>query len=284
MEFTLLFFIGVSLLPVMGLVRYIHNKKHQSDGLKAGLALLDQIQKLVLSCQQHRGLSNAVLQGDSNLKQQLLSVQQTIDALIYDGNKMGLKQFAQWLSFADHWPRLKMHTLSRDLPSQNLVRQHNVMIEGHLSLMDEIVRFYSLHTIMLDQVTRMSGLCLDTLRVAETVGQTRAIGSGVCARGECSGVDKISLNFLRISLMTTTESLFKELSSVENKELHVQFNTASHTVKRSVEHLLRALDDFVLVEGNTKIDSNEYFKIATKPIEELFSVYTMLLNYGQKVA
>lgn len=284
MGFTLTFFIGIGLLLMIGIARYFYDKKHQSNELKLGLNLLDQIQKLVLSCQQHRGLSNAVLQGDSNLKQQLLNVQQKIDVLIHEGNKMGFKKFAQWMSFADHWPRLKTHALNRDLPSQNLVRQHNVMIEGHLSLMDEIVRYYNLHTIMLDRVTRMSGLCLDTLRVAETVGQTRAIGSGVCARGTCSGVDKIALNFLRISLMATTEHLFEELSSVENKELHTQFNSASQSVKRSVERLLRALDEFVLIEGNTKIDSNEYFKIATKPIEELFSVYSMLLTYGQKTA
>lgn len=284
MEFTLLFFCITGFLVFIGIGRYLYDKKHDSDELKVGLAFLGQIQKLVLSCQQHRGLSNAVLQGNSDLKQQLINVQRTIDLLITEGNQLGFQKFAQWNSFADHWPRLKTHALNRDLQSQNLVRQHNVMIEGHLSLMDEIVRYYSLHKIMLDPVTRMAGLCLDTLRVAETVGQTRAIGSGVCARGECSGVDKISLNFLRISLMTTTEHLFKELSGIENKELHVQFNTASYTVKRSIEHLLRALDDFVLVEGNTKIDSNDYFKIATKPIDELFSVYSMLLNYGQKTA
>jgi len=284
MGFTLTFLLVVGVLISIGIARLIYDTNNHKKELKIGLVHLGHIQKLVLACQKHRGLSNAVLQGNVNLKQQLIGVQRNIDQLIAEGNQIGFKTFAQWSSFADHWPRLKTHALNRDLPSQNLVRQHNVMIEGHLSLMDEIVRYYELHTIMLDRVTRMSGLCLDTLRVAETVGQTRAIGSGVCARGECLGVDKISLNFLRISLMTTTEHLFEELSSVENKELHAQFNTASQTVKKSVEELLRVLDDAVLIDGHTKVDSNEYFNIATKPIEELFSVYSMLLSYGQKTA
>jgi hypothetical protein len=284
MGFTLTFLLGVGLLILIAVARYFYDKKHYSNEIKLGLNLLEHIQKLVLSCQQHRGLSNAVLQGDSSSKQQLLIVQQKIDGLIHDGNKIGFKNFAQWMSFADHWPRLKNHALNRDLASQNLVRQHNVMIEGHLSLMDEIVRYYNLHTIMLDRVTRMSGLCLDTLRVAETVGQTRALGAGVCARGTCSGVDKIALNFLRISLAATTEHLFEELGSVENKALHEQFKASSQSVKRSIDKLLSALDQYVLIEGNTQIESSEYFKIATKPIEELFSVYNMLLTYGQKTA
>jgi hypothetical protein len=284
MEFTVIFLLATAIYIVFGIAKIIADKKQSKVDLKDGLILLGHIQKLVLACQKHRGLSNAVLQGNQELRQQLVAEQRTIETLITQGDQIGFDNFAQWLSFKDHWPRLKNHALSRDIPSQNLVRQHNVMIEGHLSLMDEIIRYHSLHTIMLDPVTRLAGICLDTLRVAETVGQTRAVGVGACAVGECIGVDRISLNFLRISLMTSTRTLFEELNAIQNVELHNEFQSATTTVQQSVKQLLDAIDHAVLIEGKTQMDSNEYFKIASKPIEDLFSVFNILLNYGQKTA
>lgn len=285
MFLTLTILLTMAVVTAAIFARIIFAKKREKIDAKQGLVLLEHIQKLVLSCQKHRGLSNAVLQGNVELRQALLAEQTKIELLIRQGNNdLSCDVFAQWNSFADHWPRLKNHALKRDLPSQNLIRQHNVMIEGHLSLMDEIIRYYSLHNIMLDSVTRLAGLCLDTLRVAETVGQTRAIGSGVCARGVCKGVDKISLNFLRISLKASTDHLFSELNNINNEDLHNPVTSASINVKTSIERLIKTLDEAVLVDGNTTIDSKEYFNLATTPIEQLFSVNSLLLSYGQKTA
>jgi hypothetical protein len=58
----------------IGTIKYwLSNNKKQADKIKLGLALIVHIQKIISSCQQHRGISNAILQGNKTLKIQLKS-------------------------------------------------------------------------------------------------------------------------------------------------------------------------------------------------------------------
>ena len=148
------------------------------------ISQLVNLKQLIDLSQQHRGTSSAVCAGNASLVGKLTFLQQQIDQFILGAQNTEMQTLPQWQSFVDHWPRLKKQVLDRNLTPHQVIRQHNAMIEGQLSLFDDLSRLYNLHHFMLDNITRLSEICLDTLRAAEILGQMRAVGSTLCARGQ----------------------------------------------------------------------------------------------------
>lgn len=257
-------------------------RKQEQKRIEQGIVLTVHLKRIIDSCQKHRGTSNAINQGNAKLKPQLVNLQSDIERLINSTDSRLLQRFPQWESFAEHWPRLKKHALAGDLKSHNLVRQHSLMIDGQLSLLDDVMRDHDLHRMMLDRCTRVSEICLDTLRVAETVGQTRAIGSGICAHGTCEGADRIIIDFLRISVQNTTRELLKEINSIKNDDLHINLQAAAKAINDSVSKLVDMVEKQVLKEGRLQIDTNDYFNISTRAIDEVLKVFGIIIHYASQ--
>mgnify|MGYP003384705874 CR=1 FL=1 len=279
-------FIGIAaVLFVPTLVvaaRLKYTRRKERENIKTGLELMGLIKQVIVLTQQHRGTSNAYRQGSYSQKSTLLDLQTRLDALIAEGNYKNLAYFPQWESFTEHWPRLKQYVLSDDDYSQNIMRQHNMMIEGQLSLFDDLTRYYNLHTVMLDNVTRVSELCLDTLRTVETIGQARAIGTGMCAKGVNGGVDSIALNFLKLSLTSSAAELCNTLPTIKNSELAATLTRSASNIIESSQHLVTTIESQVLVEGPISLDSKKYFDLATSSIDELLTVFTAVEDYALK--
>jgi hypothetical protein len=273
-------------LTVVCLIYFISRlavlRRQEQSRIEQGILLTVHMKRIIDSCQKHRGTSNAVSQGNDKLKPQLASLQNDIDQLIASSDSLQLKRFPQWESFTEHWPRLKKHALAGDLKSQNLVRQHSLMIDGQLSLLDDVMRDHELHRMMLDRCTRVSEVCLDTLRVAETVGQTRAIGSGICARGVCEGADRIILDFLRISVQSTTSELVKQINGIKNEDLHHTLQNAAKAISESVGKLIEMVEHNVLHDGRVQVDSNDYFNVSTRAIDEVLKVFGIIIHYASQ--
>jgi len=274
---------GFTILSLIFLFsRFALLRKQEQKRIEQGIALTVHLKRIIDNCQKHRGTSNAINQGNQKLKPQLVNLQSDIDRLINSSDSQLLQRFPQWESFAEHWPRLKKHALAGDLKSHNLVRQHSLMIDGQLSLLDDVMRDHDLHRMMLDRCTRVSEICLDTLRVAETVGQTRAIGSGICAHGSCEGADRIIIDFLRISVQNSTRELLKEINSIKNEDLHTNLQGASKAINDSVGKLVDMVETQVLKEGRLQIDSNDYFNISTRAIDEVLKVFGIIIHYASQ--
>lgn len=269
---------GVLLLGLAVRWRQLRLSQHQQ--LRLGLTHLSRLQQLIMLCQQHRGSSNAVVNGDLSLRPQLLSLQRQIDSFIADKQSRALERFPQWQSFVDHWPRLKQNVLASNQRAFLLVRQHNVMIEGQLSLIDDVCRYYRLHHLMLDNMTRVSEVCLDTLRVAETIGQMRAIGSGICSRGKVDGADAIALEFLHRSVRGRTEELLRELQAIKNPQLREILSNHLPLIRQDIDQLLQLVEQDVLGKKITLVEPAKYFNIATRPISAVLDSFNTITQYA----
>ena len=270
--------IGISsvLLALLIIFRMLQKRSRGKVQVRSGLKLMGLMKKIIVLTQQHRGTSNAYRQGNYSQKGKLLELQSELDALIAEGNTENLAYFPQWLSFTEHWPRLKNYVLSEDNHSQNIIRQHNMMIDGQLSLFDDLVRYYNLHTLMLDEVTRVSELCLDTLRTVETIGQARAVGAGICAKGHSEGVDLITLNFLKISLASSTKELCNTLPMINNSDLSASLTRSAQNIVESSHNLVKTIESQVLIDGPISLDSKKYFDLATSSIDVLLQLKLIL--------
>lgn len=247
-----------------------------------GIALTRYIKSLIDLCQKHRGTSNAVLSGNEELLSSLSSLQHEIDATAGRDISHSLQGFSQWQTFSEHWPRLRSHVNASDLSSIQLVRQHNRLIEALLFLLDDVTRQYGLHTLMLDNMTRVSEVVLDTLRAAETVGQTRAVGAGICARGQAQGGEAILLKFLRISMQSQIQSLSRELTSINNPDLQKSLKSASTDISQYAAELMRLLDQQVLDNVAVHVDAGDYFRLASEPLNALLNVFVIIVDYSAR--
>ncbi len=278
--------IGGILIIFFIVIRVQASRRKDNVQLKTGLALVAIIKRVIILSQQHRGISNAFSLGDALQKPKLISLQHELDQLLRSESSRQLNKFSQWESFVEHWPRLKNHVLTGKTNSQNIIRQHNLMIEGHLSLFDDVCRYYNVHTIMLDRFIHASELFLDTLRTAETIGQARAVGAGICAKGASEGVDFISLNFLKISLASSTKELSNAFGTLDNPELSDVLTNYARDIVSNTAKLISVIENQVLIDSTITLDSKEYFDLATSPIDDLFRAFTAIethtLNYYTK--
>ncbi len=261
--------------------RYMVKRQNSRTHTHMGILNLIHVQKIMELTQKHRGISNAVLNGNAVLKQPLLTVQRQIDVSIDKSQSLQLSQFSQWQSYNEHWQRLRVHAVERNLPSQNLLRQHKIMIEGLLSLVDEVIIYFNLNTIMLDETTSASAICQDTLRLSELVAQARGVGTGICARGECNGSEKISLNFIRMSLKPDAKKVLRGLNRINNSELSEQTKAASLAIEKHIDVLIQVLDKSILIDNKIDMEADDYFRVATQPIDELLNIFGVIVNYAQ---
>ncbi|GAB4290277.1 MAG: hypothetical protein Kow0083_03170 [Methylophaga sp.] len=253
-------------------------KPDERERIRQGLGLIKYIQKVIVLAQQHRGMSNTVMQGNESLKPELMAVQTALNHLISAKSEPNLKPFPEWKSVVKGWPELREHSLSGEWQVHTLFRQHNILIARLLTLLDDITRHYELQVIMLDRVTHALSVCLHTLKVAETIAQVRGVGSGICASGVVDDSDKLILDYLRNVVVEASDELFNELRQIASPFLKKQLAMSCQAIRESLNRLLAVIDNQVLNEGETSITAKQFFSTATTPIDGLLVIFNLIVN------
>jgi len=266
------------LITLITIAFIFQRHRKQKQNIKTGLTSLMFMRQIIELVQQHRGLSNMMYLSGTDVEKQLQEIHQKVDALVQSPFNTTLSKYEQWDSFLDHWPRLRAVTLRQGLSARESMRQHNVMINTHLYLLDELAHDFGLHRVKLDQKHYMLGLCIDTLRTSEMIAIARGVGSGLCNSGGHQKADMLSLSFIKNTMGMYSSDLFNELSHIDNAELNTYFSQSSQDIMQSVNELVSAIDEKVLDEEKS-VDTQEYFSLASKPISQLAEVYQKLIDH-----
>ena len=155
----------------------------------------------------------------------------------------------KWSSLVDHWTRLGLSYLQGD--ADNNFKQHNILIANLLYLIDDVADAHHL--------SKITGDAMDTdwrylLSIAEYIGQARALGTGVAAKGECSSVLRIQLNHLRNKIASSVDSSWPDKSRVE------------------IQQLLRCIETELIIE-RPSIQAVDYFTLASRCIEHVLDQF-----------
>jgi hypothetical protein len=155
----------------------------------------------------------------------------------------------KWSSLIDHWSRLGGGYLQGD--GEKNFKQHNILIANLLYLIDDVADVHHL--------SKVTGDAMDTdwrylLSIAEYIGQARALGTGVAAKGECSSVLRIQLNHLRNKISSSVDSSWPDNSRSE------------------IQQLLRCIETQLIIE-RPNIQAGDYFKLATRCIEHVLEQF-----------
>ncbi len=223
---------------------------------------------LLRALQQHRGLSSGWLAGERQFERRMGARRQEVEreliALVETAHAELLKAR----------PCFTPHDLSLfDFRWKTLVDE----LQG-LSIEQSIARHSQMITHTLDWLTALGEARIelpvadlvdaDAVRnyanrlplLAEYLGQARAVGSGVAARGTCTPVARVRLMFL----VSRSESLLKQAMQVAGDR---QTLAAAHAVAALTGMVRQQL----LAERTVVVSAEAYFATATEAIDAVFA-------------
>ena len=236
-----------------------------------GLAQLKGLRQLLEHLQQHRGLSTGYLGGDHSLIRKVEQARATIRSDLNNLDASGLAEHDRWVSLTDHWSRLEHTALS--LPVGDNLKQHNQLIANLLQLIEDIAARYQLLFVN-HPGDGVGTLWRELLYTTEWLGQARALGTGIAAAGQSTGVERIRLSFLCERIQA--------LSYVAHSKLQDQGRLQSlQEASRTVGTLLSVIEGEFLSEAAPKLPATAYFDQATQAIGAQFAVVDEMLRMLQ---
>ena len=273
-------------MAIMGylLIAEVGEKVESLEAEHIGLEYLTGIRPLIQHIPQHRGMSGAFLNGDVSFRPKMLDKQSAIDGMFDKlrevDNRLGerLHTGDRLRALVSEWQRLKNAVFSMT-PKQSLQAQTelvaNVIALGHhvadtsgLILDPELDSFYLMDLV----VTQMPIL-------TEGMGQSRAIASGVAAKGEISNQDweQLAIRLDRIRAAERAMNSGLEVIFRENPVIKQALAGKAREASATVDGFARLINDELLETESITISAAEIFSSSTKAINAVFELYDAIV-------
>lgn len=286
---ALLSVLASSGMTLKTLSREIEAAQRELDGLYPIVTLIELIQ----STQQHRGLSAALLGGDNAVagertakKEQVESTleksQRSINDLAERSSQFkGVEQFG---AIEQSWRKLSNELSNKSINVPQSFEAHTALVARQLALLDETL---DASTLRLDPQASSYYLVTALLdarpQLTESLGQARAKGTPILAKGERTIEELIALNALAVA---TTVALNRSNSDLEHamsadpylRRAFERQVSASGAAGQAAVNLI--LENIVKPE-NLSFPSRDYLQQITAHIDsqyELIYLGSKLLN------
>src|SRR5258708_5322868 len=271
-------------LPLSYLVYQLSSEINISRTLaqkeRKGLAYIIPLRHLFELTQQHRGMLNATLSGDSSFNNRLSEnenrIHKEIDVVDFIDKKgnASLSTTERWNALRVRWRGIESH--ERNLAPQESFRVHTLWIA---ELLDLIAHVGDTSTLILDPD-------LDTYYLMDTVvnklplmiektGQLRGLGAGYSARQKMTAEERVRFAILSSELQTTIEQTLRGLrvASEANASLQSRLGTL---VRKSVDInqiFLSTSKSKILNASRITIRPTAYFIVGTQALDTDFQLF-----------
>lgn len=88
------------------------------------------------------------------------------------------------------------------------------------------------------------------------------------------------LSFQRLTANSRIAELLRETAGIRNKDLIAILVGQSDQIERDTDLLLQTIDKQVLIEGDITLSADDYFKTATRAIDTVLNVFSLIINYA----
>ena len=258
-------------LIVLFSVAFHHYKIKKQKTLQAkGLINISYIKRLISLIQSHRGLSSALLNGDNSKKSPLQALEQQVEVEVrFLKSQVEVQETSRWGGFIDHWGRLNKQDSHRD--SENSFKQHTQLISNLLYLLEDEAERSHLNAACLLNLQAIGFVWRELVVTTETIGQSRAIGTGVATSKECSSVHKIRLSFLQQHIEVTMNETLSKLSSLE--AFSKKHSELLAIAKSKMDFFSKTIENELIKASPITINQDEYFALATDSIKALDDIF-----------
>lgn len=253
-----------------------------------GLRAVTQLRQLLEALPQHRGMANALLQGDESFRPKLTRLQASID--------QDMARIQALLSVEGHWgvgPRSQTlldawSTIKRQLNGFSAAEsfgRHTALMTELLYLVNDVADAAGL-LLPADPNARLMDAAINTLPlVTETLGQARGMGTGVAARGRCSIEMRVKLRYLLANTRRVADQMGQAVRAALALRGAVQEadfdNRAGHALEQSqhtTQAFLSLLEHDIIHERSVEVAPSDVYSAGTEAIQHSFSLLDTLLD------
>lgn len=249
-----------------------------------GMNYLQTVRGILQYIAEHRGMNSAYLNGDNSMRSRMDAKQQqigqTIEQVNVIDNQYGtiLLTGRQWNIIKDQWLSIK-DTLA-GLDKTGSFNQHTALIKEVINLFQQVG--YNSNILLnpnLDTHYLAKISMLDLPMLLESLGQLRAIGSGIAASKSITNAQKIQmlslLSVIRPMLFNLNQDIEKTLIHHVNLRNKLQ-DPINDFIKNSTE-FANFLEKQVIDAEEITVSASELFDKATRAIVSGFDSYNLVV-------
>lgn len=253
------------------------------DTILNGLNDVALARKLLEHLPQHRGMANALLNGDKSFQDKINAMQAAIDHDFEALNNTIGRNSAHSAIGSQHtqleagWKRLKSEL--RGLTAAQSFERHTALINQVLYFINDIadetkITAYpdqNMHPIVRANLTVLPAM-------VEICGQARGIGTGAAALGKTTTAIRIKITFLHERLNSALSSAHRTIeASLDRVKDRFRFDLSSlQSSRTSTQRLLDTIAEHFLKEERISISASDYFAIGSAAFDSNLRLFDNL--------
>jgi len=258
----------------------MHNSAKVLNMEAIGIPYFEPLRSLIKYAPQHRGLTNAYLNGGLEFKENILAIRPQIAQALSDidqintSNNDPLKTAALTNNLKAQWTDISNNSFN--MHASNAFSAHTTFISGVIN----IIELVSIQSKMDLDSSNDGHFIVDIMTkrlpwLIELTSQLRGTGAGAATRGAVSQDESIKLKILLDRLQQLNSTLDKSLALVyaENPALKDAYGAASDKAKSMVTDYIKTTNEKILNPSGTGITSKDYFALGTETIETALTLF-----------
>lgn len=285
----MLMILALTAIAVVSLLMYFSRFKARRNlrcHRQKGISKLELLKRLLIHIQQHRGLSNGELNGGCEFKNRVASVGKEIarDWGNLELVDIKLSDNERFIGVYTHWNRLKFKYSG--LSVNNNLEQHNRLILNLLYLIEDVSESHCLDYIQPD-TQGIEVIWKELLETAESVGQVRALGTGIVASGGCDSIQRMQVRFLnekiKRMLNVVTTSLQRSLDNGSSESLIAPLLEKVISTEGAINQLTELNEKELFKAQGISITSEAYFALASSCIDPLMTLFDEGIDHLKRI-
>jgi methyl-accepting chemotaxis protein len=245
----------------------------------AGIQYLSAARQIMQNMPQHRGMTNAYLNGNTALEPRILKKRTQVDDNFEAMAKLDTELGAQ-LGISEKfkeirvtWNSLKAQAFN--LPAKECFSRHTVLLEQMIGLMAQVSENSNLKLDSGIDSSYIIDLLVNRIPViTEKMGQSRGLGSGVVSRGSFDQGQEARLTKLQVYSTLMSEGIGYSLDRLfsVNSDLKGRLSNEAMMARAGLEEFGGLVEK--LLEGRfAELDSTAFFEKGTSAINNSFALY-----------
>ncbi|MBA4212977.1 MAG: methyl-accepting chemotaxis protein [Polaromonas sp.] len=281
-KFLLIGLLAAAMLAVPGalIIRVNLGASAFAQAELSGIAPARAAIELLRLTQQHRGISAGYLGGNESLagarRDKQAEVERALAQARRSAESLGdakLVALAERIDTA--WQVLSAAVAAKSVPGPQSFARHTALIRDQLTMIEDIshVSGIVLHPEAAGYFLQL-GVLTHTPKLTESLGQMRARGALLLARGEATPEDKARLEALAAATQAHLDDTRKALGLAIEKDpaLRQQVSAPLASAVAAVEQGLGLVHDKILRVEKVDYPSGDYFAATTRVIDEQFKL------------
>jgi len=280
---ALLMVAAPSFLVLREATNILQGLAEESQGLQPAMSLV----KLIKVTQEHRGLSSAVLAGDTSRQgarqERQALVNQALEVALKEVDNLGQPELSKAAAgLAQNWRELSGAVAEGKLSSRESVARHTQLIKNELLFVEDVVGESGL---ALDADAECYHLIMaafrDLPRMTERLGQSRARGTAILVKKAPTPEDAQALLMLLDGAQMHAVDVFRDIDKADLPH-HSGVAELMAAVQAAKEGLARAkplIEGVAQAEDLSGMDSAAYYASMSEVMKAQFAVSEHVLDH-----